>query len=143
MATAKVLLVDDEEDFTSVLSQRLEARGLQVDVLDSGVEALDRVIEKSYDAVILDLAMPEMDGIETLKRMRAKNPDIQVILLTGRATLEKGIEAVKLGAAEFLEKPADINTLVEKVKVAQEKKGFLFEKRMEESVSDIMKKKGW
>lgn len=143
MLRAKVLLVDDEEDFTEVLSMRLESRGMVVDVASNGPAALNKIDEKSFDAVILDLAMPGMDGIETLTRMRAKNQDIQVILLTGRATVEKGILAVKSGAAEFLEKPADIDLLVEKVREAQEKKGFLVEKRAEESVSKIMRNKGW
>ncbi len=143
MLRAKVLLVDDEEDFTEVLAMRLESRGMAVDIAQDGPTALSKIDEKSFDAVILDLSMPGMDGIETLTRMRAKNQDIQVILLTGRATLEKGIQAVKLGAAEFLEKPADIDLLVEKVREAQEKKGFLIEKRAEESVSKIMRNKGW
>ena len=140
---AKVLLVDDEEDFTDVLSMRLENRGMSVDIASDGPSSLKKIDEKPYDAVILDLSMPGMDGIETLTRMRIMNPDIQVILLTGKATLEKGIEAVKQGAAEFLEKPADIDMLVDKLRAAQETKGFLVEKRAEESISKIMRKKGW
>jgi len=139
----KVLLVDDEQDFTSVLAERMETRGLQVDIAGSGMEAMERVKGRSYDAIVLDLAMPEMDGIETLKHLLAQNPDLQVILLTGRATVEKGVEAVKHGAVEFLQKPADIETLVEKIREAQAKKVFLFEKRVEKSISEIVRKKGW
>ena len=138
-----MLLVDDEADFTEILSERMEIRGMQVDVVDCGADAIDRVQKKSFDAIILDLAMPEMDGIETLKHILGVNPDLQVILLTGRATLEKAVEAVKLGAVEFLEKPADIKILVEKIEEAQSKKLILTEKRMEERISGLTRKKGW
>jgi len=121
----------------------MKTRGLQVDTVESGDEALTQITKATYDAVILDLAMPRLDGIETLKRMLDISPDLQVILLTGQATVEKGIEAVKQGAMEFLEKPADIHLLVEKIEKARDKKTLLFEKRMEDAVSDIIKKKGW
>ena len=143
MATAKVLIVDDEKEFSDVLAERMESRGFDVDTVESGAEALEQVSKKNYDAIILDLAMPKMDGIETLRRLLEENADLQILLLTGHATMEKGIEAVKKGATDFLEKPADINVLIEKIMDAQSKKTLLFEKRMEDAVSDIMKKKGW
>ncbi len=143
MADAKVLIVDDEVEFGRVLSERMEARGLSADTVESGMEAIEMIEKRSYDAVILDLMMPEMDGIETLKRLLEINPDLQIILLTGRATMDKGIEAVKLGAVEFLEKPADLNTLMEKIRVAQDKKMELDEGRIDTMISDLMKKKGW
>ena len=143
MPTARVLIVDDEKAFSAVLAERMKNRGLQVDTVESGDEALKQITKATYDAVILDLAMPRLDGIETLKRMLDISPDLQVILLTGQATVEKGIEAVKQGAMEFLEKPADIHLLVEKIEKARDKKTLLFEKRMEDAVSDIIKKKGW
>jgi len=143
MANEKVLLVDDEEEFTSVLSERMQNRGLKVDAVASGTDALEMVEKQSYDAIIVDLQMPGIDGIETLKRMLQKNPDMQVILLTGHATLEKGIEAVKLGAVDFLEKPADLQQLLDKIKSASRKKMLLVEKRAEEDIKNIMKSKGW
>ena len=85
--TDKVLLVDDEAEFTEVLAERMTTRGLRVDVADSGHAALDRAREVFYDAVILDLMMPGIDGLETLKRLLEINADLQVILLTGHATL--------------------------------------------------------
>ena len=94
----RVLLVDDEKEFTDVLSQRMEARGLHVDVAATGLDALAKVEEKNYDAIILDLLMPGIDGIETCKRMLKANPDLQIILLSGHATVEKGVKAVKTGA---------------------------------------------
>ncbi|MDP8237631.1 MAG: response regulator [Candidatus Hatepunaea meridiana] len=139
----RVLLVDDEEDFTEVLSERMMTRGLEVDTVDNGTDGIEMIKKKWYDAIVLDLAMPGMDGIETLREMLKENPDLQVILLTGRATIQKSVEAVKEGAVEFLEKPVDIETLISMITEAQKKKASLFEKRMEESVAGVMKKKGW
>lgn len=138
-----VLLVDDEEQFTEILSERMESRGYKVEVANSGLNAIEKVNKKSYDAVILDLAMPGMDGIETLKNLIDKNPDLQIIFLTGHATLEKGIEAVKLGAMDFFEKPIDINKLMDKVNEAKANKILLTEKKTEEEIKDILKQKGW
>ncbi len=141
--SVKILLVDDEKDFTEVLSERMEARGFSVEIADSGPVAINKVKEKSYDAIILDLAMPEMDGIDVLKILLKENPDLQIIFLTGHATLEKGIESVKLGAVDFMEKPVDIDKLLEKVNDAKTKRDLLLEKKTEKDIKDIMKKKGW
>ena len=143
MGDAKVLIVDDEKDFSSALAERMTTRGLDVDTVESGEEAVGRVKDRGYDAVVLDLAMPGMDGIETLKQLLKDNPDLQVILLTGRATVDKGVEAVREGAVEFLEKPADIDMLMEKIEKAKTRKIMLFEKKLEDTMSDLMKKKGW
>jgi DNA-binding NtrC family response regulator len=139
----KLLLVDDEKDFTEVLSQRMESRGFKVDIADSGPVAIEKIKEQSYDVIILDLAMPEMDGIDVLKILLKLNPDLQILFLTGHATLEKGIESVKLGAFDFMEKPVDIDTLIEKVNDAKRQGDLLSEKRSEKDIKDIMKKKGW
>ena len=140
---AKVLLVDDEKDFRDVLAERMSSRGLDTDTAESGMKALEMIESKSYDAIILDLAMPEMDGIETLKRLLEKQPHLQVIVLTGQATVQKGVEAVKLGAADFLEKPAEIESLVAKIEEAQAKKLSLFEQNLDQKISDITRKKSW
>jgi DNA-binding NtrC family response regulator len=139
----KVLLVDDEKEFTSILSERMKSRGLTVDIANTGPVAIKKVKEKSYDAIILDLAMPEMDGIEAMKHLLQENPDLQVIFLTGHATLEKGIEAVKLGAVEFMEKPVDINKLLDKVNEAKTKKTQITEMKTEKEIKDILRKRGW
>ncbi|MBU0983647.1 MAG: response regulator [candidate division Zixibacteria bacterium] len=143
MAKATVLLVDDEVEFSAVLADRMRQRDLDVDTAENGEIALERVKERRYDAVILDLAMPGIDGIETLKLMLEDNPNLQIILLTGRATVEKGVEAVKLGAVEFLEKPAKIDMLLEKIETARNKSFELSEDHFENMISDIMKRKGW
>ena len=143
MAKEKVLLVDDEVEFTEVLSKRMETRGVDVDTAANGPEALEKARNSSYDAIILDLSMPGMDGIETLRRLLEAKPELQIILLTGKATLQKGVEAMKLGAVDFLEKPADIQKLMDKIKEAQAHRMIIVEKKMEDKIKDILGDKSW
>lgn len=139
----KVLIIDDEQEFTQALAERMTNRGMDVSTSSSAIEGLQSVEEKSFDVVVLDLQMPEMDGIETLRILKKKKPELQVILLTGHATVEKGIEAMKLGAMDLLEKPADMTTLTEKIKKAQAKKMILVEKKAEARIKEIMETRGW
>jgi DNA-binding NtrC family response regulator len=139
----KVLLVDDETDFLEVMSERMKTRGLEVSTSTSAKEALKQAQEENYDAVVLDLMMPEMDGIEALSALKEKHPELQVILLTGHGSVEKGVEAMKLGAMDFLEKPIDLNALTEKIKQAKAQKMVLVDKKTEQKLKDIMTKKGW
>ncbi len=139
----KILLVDDEQDFLDVMSERIEARGMQVTTAESAVKALEQVESGSFDAIILDLMMPGMDGLETLKAIKKKNPALQVILLTGHATVEKGIEAMKLGAMDFIEKPADLDKLTKIIRKAQARKMIITEQKMEEKMKQIITTKGW
>ena len=140
---SKVLLVDDEEQFLETLTQRLEIRGLKVEAVTGGDEALSMVGDKKIDAVILDLAMPGLDGIETLRLLKEKRPDLQIIMLTGKATVKSGIEAMKLGAVDFLEKPVDLNLLLEKIGEAKNKRLLLIQKNREEEIKKIIKSKSW
>ena len=141
--TEKVLLVDDETDFLSIMSERMKARGMDVSTAASAKEAIQMAGAESFDAIILDLQMPEMDGLEALKALKAQKPELQVILLTGHATIEKGVEAMKLGAMDLMEKPADLKTLAEKIKKAKAKKVILVEKQSEENIKHIIGGKGW
>ncbi len=143
MEKERVLLVDDETELTSVLAERMENRGLSADVAASGPEALSKIKETDYDAVILDLAMPGMDGIQTLELMLERQPDLQVIFLTGQGSVEKGVEAVKLGAKDFLQKPANLDSLIEKVRGAKADKMVLVQKKIEEEIKHILKTHGW
>ena len=143
MTKERVLIVDDEIDFTEILSQRMEARGMAVDTAAGGREALEKARASSYDAIILDLAMPEMGGMETLEHLLNENPDLQVIVLTGYGTIEKGVEAIKLGAMQFLKKPAELPELIDQIQRAKAKKMVLVEKRTEEKMHDILHRKSW
>jgi DNA-binding NtrC family response regulator len=140
---ASVLLVDDEEQFLRVLSERLANRGLQVDSVTSGEEAVAQVENKNFDAVVLDLAMPGINGIETMKRIKEKRPDLEIIILTGHATVKVGIEAMKLGAEDFLEKPVDLNVLLERIREAKHKRMLDLEKESQNEMKQILKTKSW
>jgi DNA-binding NtrC family response regulator len=139
----KVLLVDDEQDFLDSLAERMRARGMDVSTTTSAQEAIKKAETESYDAIVLDLMMPEMDGIEVLQAIKEKRPDVGVILLTGYASLDKGIEAMKLGAMDFVEKPADLKILSEKIKQAHAQKMVLAEKKLQEKLKRIIQGKSW
>ncbi len=139
----KILLVDDEADFLEALSERMRTRGMEVTTSASAKEALDAVDQGSYDAVVLDLMMPDVDGLEALRILKEKDPKLQVILLTGHATVEKGVEAMKRGALDLLEKPTDIETLTEKIKEASAQRMVLVSEESEEKIKDILNSKGW
>jgi two-component system OmpR family response regulator len=143
MPDPRVLLVDDETDFVEALSARLEVRGMQVDSAASGAEAIAKVKDRRFDAIVLDLAMPGMDGIETLRELRAILPEVQVILLTGQGSVKQGIEAMKLGAVDFLEKPVSIDVLLAKIGEAKSTGDDLAEQKTDQLLSDIIGSKGW
>jgi DNA-binding NtrC family response regulator len=138
---AKVLLVDDEEKFLDVLSQRLGTRGVAADTATSGEDALVKIKNKQFDAIVLDVMMPGIGGIETLKRIRKQYPELQIIMLTGQGTIDKAVEAMKEGAIEFLEKPADIDKLMDKIGEAKKKKFLLVMKNIEERVKGLARRR--
>jgi len=117
--SAKVLLVDDEKDFLDIMAERMAARGMDVATAGSAEDALKMVIAETYDAVIMDLMMPEMDGFKALKLFKKSRPDISVILLTANVPQETCLEAIKLGAMDVIEKPADLNLLTRKIEEAK------------------------
>lgn len=138
----KVLLVDDEEDFLNIMSERMTARGMDVTTAESAQEALSILDKETFDAIVMDFQMPEMDGVSALKAIKQKNPELQVILLTGYATTEKTVEAMKIGATDFLEKPADLEALTNKIKQAKTEKMLLVEKQTESKIKDILQRYG-
>jgi DNA-binding response OmpR family regulator len=111
----KVLIVDDEKDFLDIMAERMDARGMEVSTATSAEDALKMVLKEPYDAVIMDLMMPEMDGFKALKLFKETRPDVPIILLTANVPEEKCIEAIKLGAMDVIEKPADLNLLTQKI----------------------------
>ena len=118
-----VLLVDDEADFVEIMVKRLKKRGFQTLTAMSGPEALELLEEtERVDIVLLDVKMPGMDGIEVLSQLKEKWPLVEVIMLTGHATVESAIEGMKRGAFDYLMKPCDMEVLMAKVKEADQKK---------------------
>ena len=113
MSSAVVLLVDDEVPFVEALTKRLSKRDLTVMSAFSGNEALEVLAkEAKIDVVILDVKMPGMDGIDTLKEIKKEYPLVEVIMLTGHATVESAIDGMKMGAFDYLMKPINIDALV-------------------------------
>jgi len=143
MACDRVLLVDDEEPFVDALGKRLNARGLAVQTSNTGEDAIAQAEHHAFDVIVLDLAMPGMDGIETLRRLLKIDPDLQIILLTGHGSIEKAVEATKLGAIDFLQKPASLSELMELIRKASLRRAELNQKRTADRAADVMSKRGW
>jgi len=115
----KVLIVDDEKDFLDIIAERIGARGMDVSTASSAEAALNMIEEESYDVVIMDFMMPALDGFKALKLMKTMQPEVQIILLTGNVPDEKRMEAKALGALDVIEKPPDLNDLIQKIKKAK------------------------
>jgi len=118
----RILVVDDEKDFVEMFSLRLTRQGEKVSVAYSGQEALDLLEKTRIDVVVLDIRMPGMDGIETLKRIKASYPLVEVIMLTGHGSTETAVEGMKAGAFDYLMKPADFEDISEKLANAWKRK---------------------
>lgn len=142
MKKIKLLLVDDEKAFLETITKRLEKRDLDVSTVYSGKEALAEIEQnKTLEVVVLDVKMPEMDGIQTLVELKRKAPLVEVIMLTGHATVETAIDGMKLGAFDYLMKPCDIDTLIGKVKGAAAKKREHEEKITEARIKEITERR--
>lgn len=118
----KILIVDDEKDFVEMFSMRLTKQGENVSTAYSGEEALKVLGTSPIDVVILDIRMPGMDGIETLKKIKADYPLVEVILLTGHGSTETAVEGMKSGAFDYLMKPADFKDINTKLANAWKRK---------------------
>ena len=133
-ATMKLLIVDDEERFLATTKKLLVKKGYEVLTASSGAEALNILTSTTVHVVILDVKMPGMDGLETLRVIKRDFPLVEVIMLTGHGTVESAVEGLKSGATDFLNKPADIDDLLVKAEEAFEKRLRLEEKiRMAQS----------
>jgi DNA-binding NtrC family response regulator len=130
MQKFRVLVVDDETDFLETFVDRLQMRDVNVEGVESGEKALELLKNKLFDVVILDVKMPGMDGVSTLREIKKRWPLMEVIMLTGHASVESGIEGMKLGAYDYIMKPADIDDLMDKMQQAYEKKA-MHEERIE------------
>jgi len=143
MGSVNLLLVDDEVPFVETMSKRLEKRNFKVAPSFSGAEAL-ALLEKneSIDVVILDVKMPGMDGISTLREIKRMRPLVEVIMLTGHGTIDSGIEGMKLGAFDYLTKPCDMDKLVSKIQEAKNAKTQREDKITLARISEIELRRG-
>lgn len=139
----RVLLVDDEKQFVDVLAERLETRDFDVTIAYSGDEALEAVKSKPLDVVVLDVLMPGRDGIETLVEIKKIKPILEIIMLTGNATVESAVEGMKIGAFDYLMKPTETKDLVGKIVTAYKRKAEHEERIRKAEIDRIMTTRGW
>jgi len=116
------MLVDDEERFRTTLGKMLRAQGLEVTALGSGREALEELKNAAYDVLVLDVRMPDMDGIATLTQIKKIAPQVEVIILTGHASMDAAMEIMRLGGYDYLLKPCPVEDLLAKIESAYERK---------------------
>lgn len=138
MRGSAILLVDDEEVFTSNMSKLLTNRGYRVSAVNNGQSAIQALQEKNYDVVVLDLKMPGMDGITTLKEIKDLGLFTETLILTGHGSIDTALEALKLGAYDYLTKPCEIDDLVEKIERAWSKKDRAEQRDMQEKIKKVV-----
>ncbi|MEW6202520.1 MAG: response regulator [bacterium] len=139
MQKASVLLVDDEKEFVEFLAKRIREREIEVEYVFSGEEAVDIVKKRLFDVAVVDIKMPGMDGVETLKELKKLKPTMEIIMLTGHASLDSGIQSMKIGAFDYLVKPFDFSELMNKINNAFAKKRGVDEKVQKEKISELMR----
>ena len=139
MSHVRLLLVDDEERFLSTTRILLEKRGVEnVQAATNGADALKVLRKERIDVVVLDVKMPGMDGVEVLRRIKQEHPLVEVIMLTGHASVESAVEGLKLGAYDYVMKPIDIPDLLAKIEEAHGKKKAHDEKIRAAKVKEII-----
>ncbi|HBI14829.1 MAG TPA: two-component system response regulator [Desulfobulbaceae bacterium] len=124
----RVLVVDDEKDFLEMTVKRMKKKNIECDGVTSGYDAIEKIKKENFDVVLLDVKMPGMDGVETLKEIKRLKPLVEAIMLTGHASVESGIEGMKLGAFDYLMKPMELDKIIEKIQDAYNKKALHEEK---------------
>lgn len=138
MKGSKILLVDDEVVFTNNMTKLLGNRGYLVTAVNSGDAAVRSLEEDNYDVIVLDLKMPGMDGITTLREIKKLGLFTETLILTGHGSIDTALEAIKLGAYDFLTKPCEIEELVSKIEGAWEKKDEAQRKDIEEKIQKVV-----
>jgi len=135
---ARILIVDDEKEFVDSLAERLSMRDYDITTSFSGQEAVEKLKGYNFDVVILDVAMPGMDGIATLREIKKLKPLTEVLMLTGNATVETAVEGMKLGALDYVLKPCEIDELVAKIDRGYDRKAEQEERIRSVKVAEIM-----
>ena len=122
MKEMKLLIVDDEHEFASTLAERLRMRDFDTTVANSGMDALALTGSTTFDVVLLDLKMPDMSGFEVLEKIKAHDPTVEVIMLTGHGSAARGLDGMVRGAFDYIMKPVELTELIVKIKQAYEKR---------------------
>jgi len=138
MKGSKILLVDDEVVFTTNMGKLLTNRGYRVTAANSGDAAIQALEKESFDVVVLDLKMPGMDGLTTLKEIKKLGLFTETLILTGHGSIDTALEAIKLGAYDYLTKPCEIDDLVGKLEGAWQKKDGAEKKEMKEKMQKVV-----
>lgn len=118
---SKIMLVDDELNFLEIMTKFFLRRGIDFTTAGHCMEALDRLGKESFDVIVMDVSMPGLDGLECMTEMKKVQPGLEVIILTGHASLDVGISGMKKGAFDYCLKPVDFDELLEKIILAREK----------------------
>lgn len=121
MAKPSLLIIDDEASIRNTIRDIFEYEKYNVDESGDGLDGIDKIKNNKYDVVLLDIKMPEMDGMEVLEKIQVIKPDLPVVMISGHGTIETAVEAVKLGAYDYISKPPDLNRLLVTVRNAHEK----------------------
>ena len=138
MIGSKILLVDDEEVFTNNVSKLLQGRGYRVASVNNGDKAIDLLQVENFDVVVLDLKMPGMDGLTVLKEIKKLGIFTETLILTGHGSIDSALEALKLGAYDYLTKPCEMDELVAKIEGAWVKKDDTEKAEMQEKLKKII-----
>jgi len=128
MESLKALFVDDETEYLATALKRMKKRGIDVMGVSSGEEALATLAGQAMDVVVMDMRMPGMDGIQALREIKQHYPLVEVIMLTGHASMEAAIQGMELGAFDYLMKPIDIDELIYKIQDAFQKRQLQIKK---------------
>jgi two-component system, OmpR family, response regulator CpxR len=139
----KVLLVDDEKEFVDALAERLELRDFEVAKAFDGDEAIEKIGNTHVDVVVLDVQMPGKDGIATLHEIKKAKPLVEVIMLTGNATVQTAIEGLQTGAFDYLMKPTETKDLIAKIVLAYKRKVEQEGRIQQAQIESIMLRRGW
>ena len=126
---AKILIADDEQSIRRTLREILEFEKYKVDEAADGLECLAKVKQNKYDVIILDIKMPKMDGMETLEKIQNLASDTPVVMISGHASIDTAVEAVKKGAFDFISKPPDLNRMLITIRNAMDKSSLIVETR--------------
>ena len=123
MQQLRILIVDDEEDLVATMAERLTLREIQAEAVTSGIDALRCMKEQEFDAIVLDVKMPGIDGLQLMAEIRRTHPTLPVIMLTGHGSAADAERGIRQGAFDYLMKPVDIDSLIEKIRTAVAQSG--------------------